>query len=190
MEAIKNLSDLRNQVNQLWRSQKLEQAIELIEQYSQYYENDSEAAFFFGSLFAENKQLNESNMLFDKALAITPELSICHYQKCLLNIVNGSDVDLTPHFNFLLSLPERDYLNHFAKGLICVLNDDVEQANDCFLQGKQLNADNQALNNDIDTIIRLINKSDNDDSAQPEAAIDESSTETNSALLDIYNSKY
>lgn len=190
MEAIKNLSDLRNQVNHLWHSQKLAQAIELIEKYPQYYETDSEAAFFFGSIYAENKQFNESNLLFDKALAITPELSICHYQKCLLNIVNGSDVDLTLHFNFLLSLPESNYLNHFVKGLICVLNDDVEQANNCFLQGKQLNTDNQALNHDIDTIITLINQSDNDNSNQPEIAVDELSTETNSVLLDIYNSKY
>ena len=94
--------------------------------------------------------------LMQQAIEMQPELWIAYFQLGLLFLTVNQHDSAEEVWRALIELDESNYMHHFGKGLIQVLNDELQEGILSLKTGIEMNDEHAALNNDMMDVIENI----------------------------------
>lgn len=115
------------------------------------------AHFLLGSEYAQIKLYDRAVESLEAAIALDPGLSIARFQLGLLWLSTGAADKAGEVLQPLASLGDTHALSHFARGLLLLMKDAFQDAMQSLHTGISINADNPALNADMQKIIDEVN---------------------------------
>lgn len=116
------------------------------------------AHFLLGAEYAQIKMYDRAVLELEAAIALDPTLSIARFQLGLLWLTSGIADKAREVLQPLEDLNNGNGLADFARGLIYLMNDAFADALQSLQQGIEHNAENPALNQDMQKIIAELNK--------------------------------
>ncbi len=145
--------------------------------------------FLLGSELAEQNNFVEAKSAFLSALKFNNEFGIARIQLAMLYITNGEFDPINELLEPLYSSSDQDAYHFFAKAIMCVCSDDIENATNFVNSGVTINKSNPALSDNMLRMLSII--SDNDETSTPNlkkvTSVSGENESIQSALLDIYN---
>ena len=116
----------------------------------------SKAQYLLAAEYAQIGLLKRAKEVFAMVCENEPDLSIAHFQKGLLHLSLGEKGESELAFGALLKLEDDNPLKLFGKGLIELINEEVDLARMSLEKGIELNTINEPLNNDMRTILEKV----------------------------------
>lgn len=117
-----------------------------------------QAHFLLGSEYAQIRMVDRAVSEMEAAIALDPTFSIARFQLGLLSLTSGAADRARDVLQPLDELGNENALAHFGRGLRHLIQDEFADAVQCLQHGISLNADNQALNSDMQRILDEINR--------------------------------
>ncbi len=114
--------------------------------------------YLLGAEYAQIKMFDRAVSELEAALALDPALSIARLQLGLLCLSSGNAPRAQEVFGPLAELSATDPLYHFGQGLEHLIADRFGDATEALAKGIALNAENAALNADMQRIIDEVAK--------------------------------
>jgi tetratricopeptide (TPR) repeat protein len=114
---------------------------------------DARLRFLRGSVLAGLERYDEARAAMAEAVALAPAFHIARFQLGLLQLTSGAAGDAEATWAPLAGLPPGHYLRVFAEGLGCLIRDEFDGCAERLTRGMTLNAENLALNGDMQLIL-------------------------------------
>ncbi len=130
-----------------------EQGLAHVERLIGDYGLDPRLHFLRGSLLAALRRYAEAREAMHRAIEIAPGYAIARFQVGLLELTSGEPAAAEATWAPLQVLPEDEPLRLFATGLNHLARDEFGAAIERLSQGIERNADNPALNRDMEMVI-------------------------------------
>lgn len=111
--------------------------------------NNANAQYLLGALHAELGMYERAAQEMELALDINPDLPTARFQLGLLHITSGNTEKAKQIWQLLSELGEDHPLYLFKEGMIDLSEDRFQESIDKLKQGIAVNAENEALNNDM-----------------------------------------
>jgi len=134
-------------------SQDEKQALTDLELLLGQYPEDPRLHFLKGSLAAARQDYSLATSEMRRAVDLAPEFWIARYQLGFLLLTSGEPHAAQEAWGPLHGLPENHYLRVLVTGFISMIQDRFAEAIERFQQGMLANAENPAVNSDIQLII-------------------------------------
>lgn len=115
-----------------------------------------EACFLLGSEYAQIGLFDEAASNMQRAVDLAPEFPIARFQLGLLHLTSGRADEARQALTPLTELGDQHALAVLARGLDHLMADEFPQCIQCLEQGIGLNADNPALNADMQQLVERV----------------------------------
>ncbi len=130
-----------------------EQGLAHVESLIGDYSQDPRLHFLRGSLLAALRRYAEAREAMHRAVEIAPGYAIARFQVGLLELTSGEPAAAEATWAPLQALPEDEPLRLFAAGLNHLARNEFDAAIGRLSQGIERNAENPALNRDMQMVI-------------------------------------
>lgn len=117
------------------------------------YPEDPRLHFLRGSLLAAGRDYQEARIAMRRAVDLAPDYAIARFQLGFLLLTCGEPYAAQEAWGPLHGRPVDDYLRIFATGLAHLIRDEFAEADERLREGMRRNAENPALNGDMQRIL-------------------------------------
>ncbi|HYD61570.1 MAG TPA: tetratricopeptide repeat protein [Noviherbaspirillum sp.] len=146
------------------------------------------AHFILGAEYAQIRMYDRALTELEAAIALDPTLSIARFQLGLLWLTSDAPDKALDILRPLDELTSANALSHFARGLICLINNEFTDALQSLQEGIQRNTENPALNQDMQKIVDELHKLPSENYREGEAGASEN-TSAHHIFLSAYTGK-
>lgn len=190
MEEADYIQDITDKISQ----GKLDLAFATVTEAIQEFKQNGQLHFLKAAISAQQENYELAIAEYQLAIQFQPDLAIARFQLGLLQATLG-DVNNATLALDTLATQNSGYLSFFANGIIKILNNEIEIAQEQIQQGIAANRENVTLNNDMKAMLgRLDQEPVAGDKTEPQQNEDDVNQEVEESdqthLLDIYQHRH